>query len=192
MRRIRYAVAMSLDGYIAGPKGEADWIIMQDLLDDFRQTIKTATARLLSISEQQSEKPRAEGKWSPKEIIGHLIDSAANNHQRFVRAQCSDDLVFPGYEQEQWVRLQRYGEESWEHLVQLWKHYNFHLLHLMSSTEEAPLRKLRARHNLHQIAWKAVAEQEPVTLEYFMRDYVAHLKHHVSQILGEEGHASES
>ena len=158
---------------------------MQDLLDDFRKTIETETNRLLSISNQDSAIPRVEGKWSPKEIIGHLIDSAANNHQRFVRAQFTDDLVFPGYEQEQWVRIQSYQREDWEQLVRLWKHYNLHLVHMMSSVSEESLRKLRSKHNLHQIAWKPVAESEPVTLEYFMRDYVAHLKHHLRQILGE-------
>ena len=158
---------------------------MQDLLDDFRETIATATNRLLSISDQQSAIAKAEGKWSSKEIIGHLIDSAANNHLRFVRAQFTDDLVFPGYEQEQWVRIQSYQREDWEQLVRLWKHYNLHLVHMMSSVSEESLRKLRNKHNLHQIAWKPVAESEPVTLEYFMRDYVAHLKHHLRQILGE-------
>jgi dihydrofolate reductase len=33
MRRVRYGVAMSLDGYIAGPKGEADWIVMDPEFD---------------------------------------------------------------------------------------------------------------------------------------------------------------
>ncbi|HEX9422435.1 MAG TPA: hypothetical protein VF899_04280, partial [Pyrinomonadaceae bacterium] len=76
---------------------------MQEFLDGFRQTINTALEQLLKISAEQSQLPRAAGKWSPKEIIGHLIDSASNNHQRFVRAQFSDDLIFAGYEQEGWV-----------------------------------------------------------------------------------------
>lgn len=158
---------------------------MQDLLDDFGNTIKTAADRLAVISEPQSQTPRAAGKWSPKEIIGHLIDSAANNHLRFVLAQFRDDLIFPGYEQEEWVRIQSYQKESWEQLVQLWKHYNLHLLHLMSSVDPTSLKQPRTRHSLNQIAWQPVAESEPVTLEYFMRDYVAHLQHHLSQILGE-------
>ncbi len=157
---------------------------MQDLLDDFSNTIETATNRLMSLSLEQSETPRAQGKWSPKEIVGHLIDSASNNHQRFVRAQLTEDLVFPGYEQEHWVRVQRYNEQDWHQLVQLWKQYNLHLLHVMSSADEASLQKPRTQHNLDQIAWKTVPQQQPVTLEYFMRDYVAHMKHHLSQIFG--------
>lgn len=159
---------------------------MQDVLEDFRKTIETDAARLLSISEQQSGIPRAADKWSPKEIIGHLIDSAANNHQRFVRAQFTDDLVFQGYEQEKWVRVQGYAGEPWQQLVQLWKYYNLHLLHVMSLTPEAERTKARVKHNLDEIAWKTVAATETVTLEYFMRDYVVHMKNHLRQILDAE------
>lgn len=155
---------------------------MESFLDDFRETIETAEKRLLSISERQSQIPRAEDKWSPREIIGHLIDSAANNHQRFVRAQFIDELSFSGYEQEEWVRVQGYNQEPWLQLVQLWKHYNLHLLHLMSLVPEETRTKPRSTHNLDQIAWKTVAAKDFVTLEYFMRDYVAHLKNHLAQI----------
>ena len=106
---------------------------MQDFLDDFRQTIDAASKELLLIPTEQNQNPRAAGKWSPKEIVGHLIDSASNNHQRFVRAQFTDDLVFAGYEQEGWVRAQNYQGENWAELVQLWKLYNQHILHLMSA-----------------------------------------------------------
>lgn len=75
---------------------------MNQWLEDFKQTIDSASQRLLQISETQSEQPRAEAQWSSKQIIGHLIDSAANNHARFVVAQLKDDLVFPGYDQDGW------------------------------------------------------------------------------------------
>jgi DinB family protein len=155
---------------------------MQSFLEDFRTTIERAENRLLSISEQESQIPRAEGKWSPKEIIGHLIDSATNNHQRFVRAQFDDNLSFSGYEQEEWVRVQGYIQEPWPQLVQLWKHYNLHLLHVMSMVPEQTRTKPRSTHNLDQIAWKTIAKNETVTLDYFMRDYVAHMKNHLGQI----------
>jgi hypothetical protein len=157
---------------------------MEDFLDDFRQTISTSSEQLLKISAEKSDVPRAAGKWSPKEIIGHLIDSASNNHQRFVRAQFTDDLVFAGYEQEGWVRVQNYQGESWSELVQLWKLYNQHILHLMSRVPEETRLKLRYKHNLHQIASDNLSESEPVTLDWFMRDYVDHLKKHLKQILG--------
>ncbi len=156
---------------------------MQDFLAHFRETINTASDELLRISPEQSELPRAAGKWSPKEIIGHLIDSASNNHQRFVRAQFNDDLLFAGYEQESWVRVQNYQGEPWPELVQLWKLYNQHILHLMSLIPEETRLKLRYKHNLHQIASEALKENEPVTLDWFMRDYVDHMKKHLGQIL---------
>ncbi len=155
----------------------------KEFLEDFRETLVTATQRLLQISETQSLIPKAYGKWSPKEITGHLIDSAANNHQRFVRAQFSDDLIFAGYDQNEWIRVQHYKEEPWQALVQLWQLYNQHILHVMTFAPEETRTKLRARHNLHQIASDTISEDEPVTLDYFMRDYVDHLKKHLKQIL---------
>lgn len=157
---------------------------MQDFLNDFRQTIEAASSQLNLIAPDTSETPRAAGKWSPKEIIGHLIDSASNNHQRFVRAQFTDDLVFAGYEQEGWVRVQNYQGEDWAELVQLWRLYNQHILHLMSLVPEETRMKLRYKHNLQQIASDSLSENEPVTLDWFMRDYVEHMKKHLKQILG--------
>ena len=157
---------------------------MDEFLNSFRQTIKDAAARLLEIPEQQSATPRSEDKWSPKEIIGHLIDSAANNHQRFVRAQFTDELIFMGYEQEGWVRVQNYQGESWPELVELWKLYNQHILHLVSLIPEETRTKLRRKHNLHQIASDTISENEPVTLDFFIRDYLDHMKKHLGQILG--------
>lgn len=155
---------------------------MQDFLDDFRYTISSAAARFELISEPQSQTPRAEGKWSPREILGHLIDSAANNHSRFVRAQLTEDLVFDGYAQTQWVELQRYQQEPWKDLVQLWQAYNRHILHVIEVTPEEQRAKLRAKHNLHQIASDLLKEDEPVTLDWFMRDYLDHMKKHLAQI----------
>jgi len=156
--------------------------MMSDWLDDFRQTVEHAGEQLLLIPEGHAAIPRAAGKWSAKQVIGHLIDSAANNHQRFVRAQFSNDLVCPGYDQEVWVEVQRYNDEPWSRLVQLWRHYNLHLAHVMSVVPKAARTKLRTSHNLDRIAWQTVGTTEPVTLEYFMRDYVAHLQHHLDQI----------
>jgi hypothetical protein len=153
-----------------------------DWVDDFLRTIDEASARFQQVSDERAAIAPAAGKWSPKQIVGHLIDSAANNHLRFVRAQFSEDLVFPGYDQEAWVETQRYNEESWSQLVQLWRQYNLHLCHLISSIPEDVRFKRRTNHNLDLIAWKTVSTSEPVTLEYFMQDYVAHLENHLTQI----------
>jgi DinB superfamily len=159
---------------------------MNDVLEDFRQTVESAAERLRSMSEAESALRRGAEKWSPKEIVGHLIDSAANNHQRFIRAQFQDDLVFNGYEQEQWVASQHYSEESWPLLIELWRTYNLHLAHLISHIPEDKLTRPHQAHSLHKIAWQLVDENEPATLEYLIRDYVGHLKHHLRQIFNDD------
>ncbi len=155
---------------------------MNDFIDDFRRLVERSAEALLKISEADSARRPASGKWSPKEIVGHLIDSASNNHQRFVRAQFKDDLVFPGYDQDAWVTAQRYQEALWEDLVELWRAYNLHLARVMAATPEATRLREHRQHNFHQIAWQTVPEDEPTTLDYFMRDYVTHLRHHLGQI----------
>ena len=131
----------------------------------------------------ESETLRQAGKWSAKEILGHLIDSATNNHARFVTAQLKDDLLFDGYDQEAWVAKQRYQQSSWLELVTLWKYYNLHLLHLVASIPEDVLKQPRPRHGLNTIAWKPVYEAKAATLDYLIRDYFEHMKHHLRQIL---------
>ena len=163
----------------------ADQNSIEHFLRGFRQTIETAALRLGDIPEDQSHVRKTEDKWSPKEIIGHLIDSASNNHQRFVRAQLGSELVFQGYEQAEWVKKQRYNEEPWNQLIQLWKHYNLHLAHLISVIPEQTLKQTRPQHNLDRIAFETIDKDQSTTLEYFVRDYVAHLRHHLGQILGE-------
>ena len=76
---------------------------------EFRRTIDRAAERLGTFDDIEAGRPTAPGKWSKKEIVGHLIDSAANNHGRFVRAQLQDDLVFAGYDQDAWVRCSAIG-----------------------------------------------------------------------------------
>ena len=159
--------------------------LTEEVLDDFRRTVEEASARLLSTTEDESRAPLADGKWSAKETIGHLIDSASNNHQRFVRAQFREDLVFEGYAQEEWVRAQNYNEEPWPLLVGLWRLYNLHLAHVMATAPEQVRTAERARHNFRQIGFAPVSEGEPSSLEHLMIDYIDHLKNHLRQILGE-------
>jgi hypothetical protein len=151
-------------------------------LDDFRQTLDDARARLLRLSEADAARPPAPGKWSAKEIIGHLIDSAANNHARFVGAQTVDHLAFEGYDQAAWVQVQQYRNRPWQELVDLWHAYNRHLLAVMTSADRQALTKPRPRHTLDRIAFRPLPAGSPATLAYLMEDYVAHLKHHLQQI----------
>jgi hypothetical protein len=156
---------------------------MEQWLEDFRQTIDTASPQLLKISEAEAERPRAEEHWSSKQILGHLIDSAANNHARFVLGQLKDDLLFSGYDQDGWVKTNHYQEAAWPHLVDLWRSYNLHLVHLMAHADKEKMNTPCTLHTLQEIAFKTVPQSEPVTLEYLMQDYVGHLKHHLNQIL---------
>jgi len=154
--------------------------------DRLAAVVERVTPRLRDLSDAAASAPRAAGKWSPKEIIGHLIDSASNNHGRFVRAQFSDDLVFPGYEQEKWVAAQRYADAPWEELIALWRGFNLHLARVMANAPDDVRRAPRAIHNLDQVGWKEVPRDQPATLESFMDDYVDHLEHHLGQIFGRD------
>jgi hypothetical protein len=155
---------------------------MNNIADDLRHIVESAAERLLAVSESRSQLSNADGQWSARQVLGHLIDSAANNHQRFVRAQFMDDLVFPGYDQEQWIRAQHYEEESWSALVALWRSYNLHLAHLIGKIPEMTLKRLRSPHTLDKIAWQTVSADESTTLEYLVHDYIGHLQDHLEQL----------
>jgi DinB superfamily len=146
------------------------------------QIVAAATPRLEAISDAAASRPRSEGKWSRKEIVGHLIDSASNNHGRFVRAQFSDDLVCPTYDQAAWVGAQRYNQAPWVELVSLWSLSNLHLARVIAAIPPEARSRRRLRHNLHEVAFRTIPASEPATLEYFIQDYVVHLEHHLAQI----------
>jgi len=137
------------------------------------QIVDEMEPRLSAITEPESAKHSRAGKWSRKEILGHLIDSASNNHQRFVRAQLDGELNFPGYSQDGWNRAQQYQSEPWANLVQLWSSYNRHLAHVIAAIpEDAGSNRI------------VIGSGAPITLEFLVADYVRHLAHHLEQILG--------
>ena len=146
-----------------------------------RERVERAARALHMIPEAEAARRPAPGKWSKKEILGHLVDSAANNHQRFVRARFQDDLVFAGYEQDDWVCTERWQERPWIEIVELWRLFNLHIAHVIETTPREVAEREHTRHSLHKIAWKTVPEGSPATLAYFMADYVGHLKHHLTQ-----------
>lgn len=153
-----------------------------DYVIALRQSLDTAVPRLERLDEEAAARRPAPGKWSPKEIMGHLIDSACNNHQRFVRAQWSEDLICDRYEQERWVDAQQYRLARWADLVSLWALYNRHLLHVMVHAPIDVRRMPRHRHNLDVISTSGIASSDPATLDDLMADYVKHLQSHIRQI----------
>ena len=153
-----------------------------DLCESLTAIVGRGAAELLKIPDDTASRPRGPGKWSPKQIVGHLIDSAVNNHARFVRAQLQDDMVFPGYDQDAWVRVQRYDERSWPALVDAWRTVNTQIAAVMGATPETELTRPRLRHNLHEIGFRPLPAGDEATLEFLMRDYIAHLEHHLKQV----------
>ena len=117
-----------------------------------------------------SSKPSSD-KWSKKEILGHLIDSAANNHQRFIRVQF-EQVPTISYDQNNWNSCTRYNHMDSKHLISFWVAYNRHLVELI---------RLIPKDNLKREC--NIGRETPVTLQWLIDDYVRHVEHHLKQIV---------
>jgi hypothetical protein len=148
---------------------------MLELAYQIEQTLSTAHPRLAALTEEAALARSAQGAWSKKEELGHLIDSAANNHQRFVRLQHEALLVLPGYAQDEWNRVQHYQERTWTDLVEFWIAYNRHLAHVLRHADPTRLEN----------CWRDPKSGD-LTLRFIMTDYLSHLNHHLSHILGQQ------
>ncbi len=137
-----------------------------------RETVALLLPLLTAISDADASIRPQPTKWSPKEIIGHLIDSACNNQQKFVRTIAEPHLDFVGYKQDAWVAHQHYTERMWAELLVLWQAYNLHIAHIIEHAPEAAL-----QHTL------TIEGAGPFALGFIMSDYGEHLKHHIRQIL---------
>ena len=146
---------------------------MTDTIARFESLLKTVPARLVDLGEDAVAHKPAADRWSKKELLGHLIDSAGNNHQRFVRAQGTPRLGFPEYEQEFWVATQAYATESWPDLVNLWLLLNRHLVHVVKAMPAGVLS--------HEVV---IGAGPAMTLEALVAGYLGHLEHHLAQLLG--------
>ena len=144
---------------------------MQELSEKLRGVIEVAEPILRKVSEAESAKPILKGGWSRKQVIGHLIDSASNNHQRFVRASLQGSLDFPGYDQDGCTRIEAPQDAPWLLLVALWTNYNLYLAHVIAYL---PVSQLEAKCR--------IGDNEPVTLKFLAEDYLTHLLHHLAQI----------
>jgi len=136
-----------------------------------RALLQQLPDRLEKLPENKVSARPAPSKWSPKEELGHLLDSAANNHQRIVRAQLEENPAMPGYEQQLWVDLHGYCQRNWRELIDLWRALNRQLL---AAAEAVP-----------DSAWSrtcTVAGSEPLTLKFVFEDYIEHMMHHMRHI----------
>lgn len=156
---------------------------MEALGQDLARTVDAAAARLAGFDVERARTPRAAGKWSPTQVLGHLVDSACNNHRRFVLARDQVDLVFPGYDENAWMVAQRWERADWQELVELWRLYNTHLARVIAETPAEAADRPRLPHSLDRIAWRPLPVERPATLGYLMHDYVGHLRHHLAQAL---------
>ena len=155
---------------------------MTHYTEDLRTVVAQAVERLRDLPDSVVSMRPSPDAWSIKEVIGHLVDSAANNHHRFVRARSQANLVFSGYAQEDWVVAQDYNTAPWPELLDFWKAYNFHIARVMKLVPESVRFKAHEEHNLDVVAFHPPADGQSATLEHLMADYVAHLKHHLRQV----------
>jgi len=144
---------------------------MHSIAQQLTQTIEAARPRLLSIPDAEAGGKPYPDKWSLKETLGHLIDSAANNHQRIVRMQERADIGPFGYEQLHWVNSQHYQQEAWPQVVEFWYRYNTHLAHIIERVDG------RCLSNTCDVGY-----DKPATLAFVIEDYLRHLNHHLNQI----------
>ena len=136
-----------------------------------RRLLEEVPPRLENLPEATVARKPTPVKWSAKEQLGHLLDSAANNHQRMVRTQLEDNPAMPGYDGDRWVELHRYQDTDWRELIERWRTLNGQLLAAVESCSEA--------------AWQrtcTVGQSGPLTLKFVFEDYVDHMLHHLEHI----------
>ncbi|MGD2039076.1 MAG: DinB family protein [Desulfobacterales bacterium] len=146
---------------------------LNKVADQIERQVASAVSRWRSLPNNILNFRSSEDAWSIKEVIGHLIDSASNNHQRFVRLQLIDRLIFPDYGQDNihWVRIQNYQNRRWEELLGLWRYYNIQLTDIIRSVDPSCLNHV----------WQLDVDNR-VTLFDLMIDYLRHLEVHLDQI----------
>jgi DinB family protein len=144
---------------------------MTKISDRLNELVSESEREFARISDSAAGRKAIAGGWSRKQLLGHLIDSASNNHQRFVRALLADELRWPGYDQAGNVRVQRFQEARWSDLVQLWLSYNRLLAHVLAGVPE----EKRATRCF-------IGENPVITLEALAEDYLVHMQHHLEQI----------
>lgn len=148
--------------------------MLQNTIDKFNYLLTIIPAKLAALSEAEMTKRPAPDKWSKKEILGHLIDSATNNHQRFIRIQFQD-TPYIVYDQNQWVDCNGYQYLNTKHIIGFWELYNRHLLYVIQHIPEDRLQRTCLTNT-----------DTPVTLGWLIDDYVVHMEHHLHQLVSYE------
>jgi hypothetical protein len=143
------------------------------LAEKFRAVLNEVHQGLVALSAEMADVPWREGGWTRKEIVGHMLDSATNNRQRFVRAAIEGAYTGPGYEQQAWVDAHGYAGQPWETLLNWWE--SEHEI-LISIVDRIPEEKLDAS--------CVVADEAPVSLRFLIEDYVRHQQWHLRQVKG--------
>jgi len=138
---------------------------------DFRAELEKLRTALLALSPELADVPSRPGGWTRKQIVGHLLDSAANNRQRFVRAAIDGRYAGPGYAQDAWVDAHGYSDQPWDVLLRWWQAE--HEI-LMAAVDQIPEERLEAM--------CVVGDDKPVTLRFLIEDYLRHQQHHFKQL----------
>ena len=155
---------------------------MQKYLLDWQKKISTIERQLAKLNNETAKVKPVPNKWCINEILGHLIDSAINNHRRFILMQIQDTLVFDGYDQDKWVELQNYAIKDLPSLIETWEILNLNIISALMEINPNFWNKEFKDHSFDKILWKYIPEHSIATPEYFVKDYFGHLVHHLKQI----------
>ena len=148
----------------------------RDLSTSLAQLIRDELPLLEAVSDLNAgRRSGADSNWSPKEELGHLIDSAANNHVRFVHALTEPEFRGASYAQNEWVTAHRYQEMPWLAIVDFWHRYNNFIASLLARIPENKLQTLCF-----------IDSDNGVSLDFLVSDYVLHMRHHLDHILSRE------
>jgi hypothetical protein len=142
-----------------------------DLAQHFRTELDDIHTALVALPPEIADIPWRAGGWTRKQIVGHMLDSATNNRQRFVRASTDGSFAGPNYAQDAWVAAHGYAGQHWETLL-LWWEVEHEIL--ASAVDNIPEERMEAV--------CAVGDDAPVTLRFLIEDYTRHQRWHLAQL----------
>ncbi|MDW5267376.1 MULTISPECIES: DinB family protein [Acidobacteriaceae] len=138
-----------------------------ELSKQLTAVVRQALPWLQALTEASASRPEKTGKWCAKEVMGHLTDSAINNHARVMRLQLEAGPNLSGYEQMAWVSLQHYADREWGRVLEVWATLNEYFAWAVSHIDKAHLANM------------GTVEGDELTLGFLIEDYIAHMEHHL-------------